>query len=77
MGTAPSQRKDQEHVPAAAIRASSEHQDFHTGRGGVGNEHTSLDRDRQTVPKTGAVNDGGSLSLADRLKHKLFGAFKK
>ncbi|KAM4059488.1 hypothetical protein HRG_011543 [Hirsutella rhossiliensis] len=76
VGTAPTQRRDQEIVPAAAVRTSSEDQDFHTGRGGVGNEHTSLDRDPRTAPKAGA-NSAESLSLADKLKNKLFAIFKK
>lgn len=64
---------------APAVGASSRHQDFHTGRGGVGNEHagpggvgddlSSTDRDGQA----GRKNRG----LADRLKHKLFGFLKR
>ncbi|PHH89499.1 hypothetical protein CDD83_5964 [Cordyceps sp. RAO-2017] len=77
VGTATGQRKDQEVVPDAAIRASQDNkQDFHTGRGGAGNEHTSMDSDRRSTAAKSQTK-GPATSLADRLKDKLFSAFKK
>ncbi|PFH57450.1 hypothetical protein XA68_15039 [Ophiocordyceps unilateralis] len=75
VGTPASQRKDQDRVPETAVRVSQEKQDFHTGRGGVGNEHSSLDSDRR--PMVRAQTSDASVSLADKLKDKLFNAFKR
>jgi len=57
-------RTDKEVVPEAAMRPSQEG-NFHTGRGGAGNEHH--EKDVGGAPK----------GLADRLKHKIMGVFKK
>jgi hypothetical protein len=68
------QRTDQDFIPESAIRASQETQDHHTGRGGAGNEHIV----------TGTKNSGNKfdengtpVSLADRMKAKVLGIFKK
>jgi len=72
VGTPSSERKDVDVVPSEAIRPSTENQDFHTGRGGAGNEHV-------TKKEAELKGDGTSapVSLADRLKQKLVGVFKK
>ncbi|KAI1185412.1 hypothetical protein F5B17DRAFT_407949 [Nemania serpens] len=63
-------RADKEVVPEAATRPSIEG-DFHTGRGGAANVvHTP-------EPESKAVAKPPNQGLADKLKHKIFGAFKK
>lgn len=62
-------------IPEAAVRASQDQQDFHTGRGGAGNEHTAIDHEKTAAAKHRA--DGAPISLADKLKMKIFGVFKK
>ena len=53
-------------VPEAATRPSQEG-DFHTGRGGAGNEHH--------VKKAAVDKEHPPKSLADKLKSKILGAF--
>lgn len=60
-GLAPTQRKDADAIPEAALRPSTDNQNYHTGRGGGGNVHVA----EATEKKQG----GG---LADKLKNKLF-----
>jgi hypothetical protein len=67
-------RKDHDIIPQAAIRPSSEHTDYHTGRGGAGNEHLGHGKEHTTPAHDGAVSPKG---LADKLKYKLFGSFGK
>ncbi|KAI6373932.1 hypothetical protein MCOR25_003319 [Pyricularia grisea] len=64
-------RLDKDNVPESAVRPSTEGQDFHVGRGGAGNEHVT--------PAHVADKKAGDhpIGLADRLKAKMFGAFKK
>jgi hypothetical protein len=69
-----STRQDADIIPEAAIRNSTE-QDFHTGRGGAGNEHLSIDHEKKAAEK--ARREGAPISLADKLKGKLFGGMKK
>ncbi|KAJ6445680.1 Cystathionine beta-synthase [Purpureocillium lavendulum] len=76
VGTAASQRKDQDVIPDVAVRASHDTQDYHTGRGGAGNEHSAAEREKPPPAKSSAHGDA-PISLADKLKEKLFGAFKK
>ncbi|KAB5579883.1 hypothetical protein GE09DRAFT_1167584 [Coniochaeta sp. 2T2.1] len=77
--TAPS-RKDVDIVPETAMRPSSENTDYHTGRGGAGNEHLAHHGDgapgkeHATRVADGAVSPKG---LADKLKQKAFGGFGK
>lgn len=78
VGTTSSQRKDQDIIPDVAVRASQDTQDYHTGRGGAGNEHTSAERAKSPPAKSnGGATGEAPISLADKLKEKLFGAFKK
>ena len=60
-------------IPEIAVRPSQDNLDFHTGRGGAGNEHTAHD-EKKTADKTHHAS--APVGLADRLKMKLFGAFK-
>jgi len=60
-------RADHDVIPEAAVRPSHEG-DFHTGRGGAGNEHHA---------KTPVDKDHPPKGLADQLKHKILGIFKK
>ncbi|KAG9236467.1 hypothetical protein BJ875DRAFT_224766 [Amylocarpus encephaloides] len=55
-------RKDEVAIPEVALRPSTDDQNFHTGRGGKGNEHFA--------GPTGTKHPEG---LADKLKNKLFG----
>lgn len=61
-------RTDREVVPDAAVRPSTDNQDHHTGRGGEGNV--------QRAHKEGEEN-GTHKGLADKLKAKVLGVFKK
>jgi hypothetical protein len=69
VGTPSAERKDQDVVPDAAVRASGEVADYHTGRGGAGNEHLS---DALKSEKQGSTSPA-TTSLADKLKQRLFG----
>jgi hypothetical protein len=60
-------RADKDVVPEAAVRPSSDNTDFHVGRGGAGNAHI--------VGEKKVSADGGPVSLADKLKAKIFGRF--
>lgn len=65
-GVKATERKDRDIVPEAAVRASGENTEYHTGRGGAGNEHVVKKKE-----------DGSPLSLADKLKARLSAIFKK
>lgn len=56
-------------VPDAAVRASVENADYHTGRGGAGNAHVA----QAHKPDGHAAAPQG---LADRMKDKLVGILK-
>ncbi|KAL7799141.1 hypothetical protein V8C37DRAFT_366720 [Trichoderma ceciliae] len=71
IGTAATHRNDADVVPEAAVRASQDAQGFHTGRGGAGNEHHAHEQ-AEAKPRPVAP-----VGLADKLKTKLFGAFKR
>jgi hypothetical protein len=58
-------------VPEAAVRPSTDNTDYHTGRGGAGNEHIA--KKPAAADKTAEAPVG----LADRLKRKIFGVFNK
>lgn len=64
-------RTDREVVPDESVRPSTENQDYHVGRGGAGNEHHA-----EHPGKDGAAKEGPK-GLADKLKAKVFGVFKK
>lgn len=74
VGTPTTDRKDADQVPVEAFRPSQD-QEFHTGRGGAGNEYTAIDHEKKAAAK--ARSEGAPVSVADRLKGKLFGAFNK
>lgn len=68
------------------MRQSTDTGDYHTGRGGAGNEHMGSghahhghhhDEKSKAEAVAGADDkDQAPVSLADKLKQKLFGAFK-
>ncbi|KAK4140303.1 uncharacterized protein C8A04DRAFT_32183 [Dichotomopilus funicola] len=63
-------RLDKDLVPEEAVRPSHDAEtDYHTGRGGAGNEHHAH------KPEAGHVE--APVGLADRLKKKIFGLFGK
>ncbi|KAK0729005.1 hypothetical protein B0T21DRAFT_385130 [Apiosordaria backusii] len=66
-------RADKDLIPEAAIRPSQD-TDYHTGRGGAGNEHKDPSKEHAKKVVNGETNPVG---LADRLKHKILGIFKK
>ena len=70
VGSAARVRTDKDIVPEAATRPSQD-SDYHTGRGGAGNEHIA---EHKAAVATG---DEAPKGLADKLKYKIFGAFKK
>ncbi|KEZ44655.1 hypothetical protein SAPIO_CDS3700 [Scedosporium apiospermum] len=85
-GTTAPRRADKEVVPEAAVRLSSDNVDYHTGRGGAGNEYvasehkksTSADGSPAPAAQEAAEKEAKPpTSLADKLKHKIFGHFKK
>jgi hypothetical protein len=61
-------------VPEAAVRPSTDNTDYHTGRGGAGNEHIAK---KPAADKAGEGGPVAPVGLADRLKRKIFGAFGK
>lgn len=67
----PTGRVDQDVVPSEAYRPSTE-ADFHTGRGGLGNEHAAGKGGHAPLSET-AGHTGTPISFADKLKHKIFG----
>ncbi|KAI1338499.1 hypothetical protein F5Y15DRAFT_416726 [Xylariaceae sp. FL0016] len=79
-------RLDADHVPQEATRPSTEG-DYHTGRGGAANVHLAPEHQKKAAAESGAkVTDGapgttnqGALhqGLADKLKSKILGKFKK
>lgn len=69
-------RTDSEVVPPEAVRPSTENADYHVGRGGAGNEHHAPGGDEHN--KEGAAGHKESpKGLADKLKAKMTGIFKK
>ncbi|OAA45554.1 hypothetical protein NOR_03343 [Metarhizium rileyi] len=76
VGSVATSRKDKDVVPEIAYRASQDNQDYHTGRGGAGNEHVGNGHDKRAWPKTGE-RGVAPVSLADKLKNKLFGVMKR
>jgi hypothetical protein len=57
-------------VPEIALQPSKDDADYHTGRGGAGNEHIAK---KSSQDKAG----GAPVGLADKLKRKFLGVFKK
>ncbi|KAK8055773.1 hypothetical protein PG993_001000 [Apiospora rasikravindrae] len=79
-GKEPGLRTDKDVIPAAATRKSEE-EPFHTGRGGAANVHLVADDDGSKKNKKVADSSlpaaEPQTSTADKLKHKIFGMFKK
>ncbi|KAI1653062.1 hypothetical protein F4813DRAFT_394092 [Daldinia decipiens] len=80
-------RADKDIVPEEATRPSIDGESFHVGRGGAANVHLS-EQDKQkkeekhhgaskVVDSPATPGTAPNLSLADKLKHKIFGVFKK
>ncbi|KAI1840969.1 hypothetical protein JX265_010441 [Neoarthrinium moseri] len=77
-GIPPTVRTDKDVVPEAAVRPSQD-EDIHTGRGGAGNVHLGPEHKKKKVTD-GAPHDEATashISVADKLKSKVLGAFKK
>ncbi|KAJ2975111.1 hypothetical protein NUW58_g8448 [Xylaria curta] len=72
--TAP--RTDKDFVPAEAVRPSMEG-DFHTGRGGAANVVRAPETQGESAPAPAAAAKPSTQGLADKLKNKIFGVFKK
>ncbi|KAI1213816.1 uncharacterized protein F4807DRAFT_409242 [Annulohypoxylon truncatum] len=82
-------RADHEVVPEEATRPSTDDASFHVGRGGAANVHLSAqDQAKQeakhaaptakvTDSPIAAGKDKANQGLADKLKNKIFGVFKK
>ncbi|KAI1333112.1 hypothetical protein F5Y16DRAFT_3809 [Xylariaceae sp. FL0255] len=73
--TAPAARADADVIPVEAIRPSVD-EDHHTGRGGAGNE-VHIPKPAEEAPHHKAETNTPNQGLADKLKYKLFKAFKK
>ncbi|EPE06781.1 hypothetical protein F503_03208 [Ophiostoma piceae UAMH 11346] len=71
------ERADREVIPEAAVRPSGDHGDYHTGRGGAGNSHISPEAEAKQAEKPGKGAAEPMVGLADKLKQKLTGVFKK
>jgi hypothetical protein len=71
-------RKDADVIPEAAVR-NSININHHTGRGGAGNEqHAGSEETAAPAEKAATAGTPASpRGLADKLKNKIFGAFKK
>ncbi|TPX08908.1 uncharacterized protein E0L32_009612 [Thyridium curvatum] len=76
VGTRSATRLDKDVVPEAAIRPSTDNSDYHVGRGGAGNEHLSKTAEVKKANGEHAIVDA-PMSLADKLKRKIFGGFGK
>ncbi|KAK3335393.1 hypothetical protein B0T19DRAFT_406295 [Cercophora scortea] len=66
-------RADKDVIPEAAVRPSSENADYHTGRGGAGNEHVVAAKEEHV--KKVANGETSPVGLADKLKSKILGVF--
>lgn len=69
-------RTDKEVVPDAAVRPSTDDQDHHVGRGGAGNEHLAPGHEHHHDSKKKKEGQPPT-GLADKLKAKIVGVFKK
>ena len=75
-GSKSTTRADKDMVPEAAVRPSSENTDYHTGRGGAGNAHVVAEKKKEAAAAESS-SAPTFISLADKLKNKLFGRKKK
>ncbi|CAJ2500902.1 Uu.00g037550.m01.CDS01 [Anthostomella pinea] len=72
-------RADEEVIPQEATRPSAEG-DFHTGRGGAANVHLGPEHQKHSKVTDAAqpsATTHGKQGLADKLKNKMMGVFKK
>ncbi|OTB02291.1 hypothetical protein M426DRAFT_13595 [Hypoxylon sp. CI-4A] len=82
-------RADRQVVPEEATRPSTDNESFHVGRGGAANVHLSAEDQQKKQQEhhdkhhhkvlDGPTTPGSkhNQGLADKLKHKIFGVFKK
>ncbi|KAK6206469.1 hypothetical protein LQW54_007762 [Pestalotiopsis sp. IQ-011] len=77
-GIAPTPRQDGDIIPEAALH-SVEDDTAHTGRGGAGNVHIGPEHNKKKVTDGTTHDDTAAQhgSVADKLKHKVIGVFKK
>ncbi|RYP07093.1 hypothetical protein DL764_002725 [Monosporascus ibericus] len=80
-GKLPGPRADREVVPETAVRPSAD-EDHHVGRGGaanveLGSKHHQQKGQKVTDGQTAAGATGHHVGLADKLKDKLMGVFRK
>ncbi|VUC34476.1 unnamed protein product [Clonostachys rosea] len=75
-GVKTGERKDGEIIPEAATR-NSININHHTGRGGAGNEAHAESEETAAPVEKAADTSASPRSLADKLKDKIFGKFKK
>ncbi|CAN8099468.1 unnamed protein product [Discula destructiva] len=68
-------RTDADVVPPEAVRPSMENKDYHVGRGGAGNEHLAEGHGKTADAQAG--HKEAPRGLADKLKAKVTGIFKK
>ncbi len=66
-------RADKDLVPEQAVRPSGDNGDYHTGRGGAGNANVT----KKPEDKAAEGGPAAPMSLADKLKLKILGVFKK
>lgn len=62
------------------MRPSGELSDYHTGRGGAANVHVVPESEKKKVSQEGSATAGippPMVGLADKLKNKITGVFKK
>lgn len=69
-------RTDADVVPPEAVRPSMENEDYHVGRGGAGNEHLAPAHEKKKAEEAAAKKES-PVGLADKLKAKVTGIFKK
>ncbi|KAH7133561.1 hypothetical protein EDB81DRAFT_887375 [Dactylonectria macrodidyma] len=77
VGVKSTERVDKDIIPEAAIRPSQDGRDFHTGRGGAGNEFSNGEEKAKKKKSTEKATPVAPQSLADKLKAKIFGRSKK
>ena len=75
VGTKTTPRNDVDLIPDSAVRPSQD-AEIHTGRGGAGNVNLNDAIEDQKALESYKEEDA-PVGLADKLKDKLFGAFKK
>ncbi|KAK1783664.1 hypothetical protein QBC45DRAFT_398486 [Copromyces sp. CBS 386.78] len=78
-GVKPHRRADKDMIPDVAMRHSQETENYHTGRGGAGNQHhvspagTGSGSDHAATTHHHGHGHERQHSLADKLKWKIFG----